>query len=517
MPQESRIKKSLLNARINLIFYILALLLSFFSRKIFLNYLGADFMGMTNTLYDLLEFLNLAELGIGSAIGYVLYKPLFERNESKVNEIISVLGYIYRRIGLIILCSGFILSLFLPVIFPNDVFSLKVIYSAFYAYLTSSLITYFANYKMTLLAADQKNYVTTAYFQTAMLVRTLLQMGIIYYTTNYYLWILIELLSNIARSIILNWKINQTYPWLRSEVKRGKELLKDYPEITKYTKQLFVHKMAGFVHHHTIPLLIYAFVSLETVAFYGNYTIIINRISQLLNTLWGSTEAGVGNLIAEGDTPKIRRIFWELFSIRFLIAGIVSFAIFQLAEPFIALWLGEQYVLPHHILWLIILSAFIGYSRGVTEQFLFGYGLFSDTWAPITEICINLATAIIGGALWGLSGVLLGSIAGLSIIVGIWKPYFLFKCGLKTPFSDYAITYFKQLCIIIGIGIICHYFLPNRLFAPETSFMQWSICAIIQISTYSILTSMLFYIAVPSIRSFIKRIRNRHKGNTTVK
>ena len=91
MPQqESRVKKSLLNARVNLIFYFLTLILSFFSRKIFLDTLGADFVGLTGTLQNLLGFLNLAELGIGSAIGYVLYKPLFEHDEGKINEIISV-------------------------------------------------------------------------------------------------------------------------------------------------------------------------------------------------------------------------------------------------------------------------------------------------------------------------------------------------------------------------------------------------------------------------------------------
>jgi len=514
MPKESRIKKSLLNARINLIFYILALFLSFFSRKMFLNYLGADFMGMTNTLYDLLEFLNLAELGIGSAIGYVLYKPLFEQNETKINEIISVLGFIYQRIGFVILGAGIILSLFLPAIFPGNVFDIKVIYFTFYAYLASSLITYFANYKIALLAADQKNYITTAYFQTAMLVRTLLQMGVVCYTANFYLWILIELLSNITRSVILNWKIRQVYPWLKSEVKRGKELLKCYPEVIKYTKQLFVHKMGGFVHFHTIPLLIYAFVSLETVAFYGNYTIITNRISQLLNTIWGSTEAGVGNLIAEDDLNKTRQIFWELFSVRFLIAGIVSFGIFQLTEPFISLWLGKQYILPHSVLCLIILSSFIGYSRGVTEQFLFGYGLFSDTWAPIVEICINLTTAIIGGSIWGLQGVLLGSISGLTIIVGIWKPYFLFKCGLKTKFRFYVINYLKQLSIVSGAGLACHYLLPIKWFAPQASFVHWAVYAIALMLAYSLLTSVLFYMTVPSIRSFIKRLWNRHKCAT---
>ena len=56
---ESRVKKTLLNARVNLLFYLLALTFSFFSRKIFLDCLGADFIGLTGTLQNLLGFLNL--------------------------------------------------------------------------------------------------------------------------------------------------------------------------------------------------------------------------------------------------------------------------------------------------------------------------------------------------------------------------------------------------------------------------------------------------------------------------
>lgn len=349
MPHESRLKKSLLNARVNLIFYFLSLALSFFSRKIFLDALGADFMGLIGTLNNLLGFLNLAELGISTAIGYVLYKPLFEHDERKINEIISVFGFIYRRIGFVILSAGCVLACFLPLIFPNNVFDLGVIYFAFFSYLTTSLIGYFANYKQTLLGADQKNYVVTAYFQSAVLIKTLLQMGLVYYTGNYYLWISLELLLGITYSIILNWKVNQVYPWLKSEVKQGKLLFKKYPEVTRYTKQLFVHKLGGFVQFQTTPFLVYAFVSLKTVAYYGNYTLIIDKISIFISNLLGSTNAGVGNLIAEGDSKRIQQVFWELMGIRFLIAGTISFALIRLTGAFISLWLGSEYVLPHII------------------------------------------------------------------------------------------------------------------------------------------------------------------------
>ena len=171
--EESRVKKSLLNARVNLIFYVLILLISFFSRKIFLNCLGADFVGLTGTLMSLLNFLNLAELGISTAIGYVLYKPIFEHDETRINEIISVLGYMYRWIGRIIIAAGVALSCFLPVIFPSTGFSYGIIYFAYYSFLASSLIGYFANYRQTLLGADQRNYVVAFYFQTASIIKTI--------------------------------------------------------------------------------------------------------------------------------------------------------------------------------------------------------------------------------------------------------------------------------------------------------------------------------------------------------
>lgn len=510
MPQESRLKKSLLNARVNLIFYFLSLALSFFSRKIFLDTLGADFMGLIGTLNNLLGFLNLAELGISTAIGYVLYKPLFERNELKINEIISVFGFIYRRIGFIILGAGCVLACFLPFIFPYNVFNIGVIYFAFFSYLTTSLIGYFANYKQTLLGADQKNYVVTAYFQSAVLIKTLLQMGLVYYTGNYYLWIGMELLLGITYSVILNWKVNQVYPWLKSEVKKGKLLLKQYPDVIKYTKQLFVHKLGGFVQFQTTPFLVYAFVSLKTVAFYGNYTLIIDKISIFISNLLGSTNAGVGSLIAEGNSKRIQQVFWELMGIRFLIAGTVSFSLLKLTSAFIALWLGSEYVMPQHILYLIIINSFISYTRGATDQFIYGYGLFQDTWAPLAEVIINLTVAILGGYFWGLPGILMGNITSLFIIIVIWKPYFLYSQGFKLSVLHYWIGYIKHLFIILLPAIACHYLLSDSIFDPEKSFVNWITYGAIISFVYGITTYLLLYLFTPGIRAFTSRILKKN-------
>lgn len=503
---ESRVKKTLLNARVNMIFYFLILILSFFSRKIFLDTLGADFIGLTGTLQNLLGFLNLAELGIATAIGYVLYAPLHQNDQAKINEIISVLGYLYRKIGGVILLIGIVVSLFLPVIYPDTGFDLSLVYFAYYSFLASSLIGYFCNYKQTLLGADQRNYVVTAYFQGSNILKTLIQLGLAYYTGNYFVWVFIELLFGIIYSFILNWKINQVYPWLKSEVRQGRQLFKKYPEVMRYTKQLFVQKLSGVVQWQTTPILTYAFCNLQTVAFYGNYIIITDKLSQFVNTFLESTGAGVGNLIAEGNKANIKKVFWELLSVRYFIGATISFCIYMLINPFVTLWLGEQYLLSDTVLFLIVTNILISYTRGGVMQFLYGYGLFRDVWAPIAEVILNLGTACVAGYYWGLPGVLLGGIVSQLIIVNIWKPYFLFKEGFKESVWHYWVGLFKIL-LLVGLPMLLVHSLDLyivSLISPKT-WLGWIGYACITFISYACFTFLLMFALVGGFRTFVLR------------
>ncbi len=506
MSNESRVKKSLLNARVNVAFYFAMLVVSFFSRKIFLDMLGADFMGFTSTIGNLLGFLNIAEMGIVSAIGYVLYKPLFESDRQKITEIISVLGHIYRIVGLVILGGGLVLACLLPVIYPDTGFSWGVIYFAFFAFLTSSLLTYFTNYRQTLLAADQRYYVVAVYSQSSVIIKTLVQMGLAYYFSSYYLWIAIELVTGIIYSIYLNWKINKVYPWLKSDKARGRQLLKKYPEIMKSARQLLVHKIGSFVQSQTSPIIIYMFVSLKVVAYYGNYTIIITKLLALVNNFLGSTNAGVGNLIAEGDGKRILHVFWELQGLQFFVAGVLSFALLQLTEPFIVLWLGDEYLLPTVALVLIIINMFISITRNAVEQFLFGYGLFADVWAPVVESAICLSVAFVGGSLWGLPGVLLGSVVSLMLIVVTWKPYYLYRSGFKLPYRSYVAGYLKHLAIVVLSGIVLYFLLPAGVFSPSAAWWNWVLYAAVCVVAYGGLTLGLMYLLCPAMRTLVKRI-----------
>ena len=510
MQQESRVKKSLLNARVNLIFYFLTLALSFFSRKIFLDCLGADFIGLTGTLYNLLGFLNLAELGIGSAIGYLLYKPLFDHDQQRINEIISVMGYLYRWIGLIILAAGCILACFLPIIFSDTGFSLPLIYFAYFSFLASSLIGYFINYRQNLLGADQKFYVATAYFQTGNIIKILIQMALAYYTGNYYYWVSIEFLFGIIYSLILNWKINQTYPWLNAEIRQGRQLFKKYPEVMKYTRQLFVHRIAPFVQYQTTPFFIYSFVSLKIVAYYGNYSVIIDKLSQLVSRMLDSVGAGVGNLVAEGNKEKIISVFWELFALRYFICSFFLFATYHLIKPFITLWLGEQYLLDDSILAIILCNVYILITRGAVDVFLFAHGLFYDIWASISESSLTIVLSIVGGYFYGFHGVLLGPVISMFINACIWKPYFLFRFGFHLPVLLYWKGNIKFILLLFFSLFTSSYIIKYVNIQPSNSFTTWIGYASIICFIHVIVLTTTFYPASSGMRRLTARFIHKN-------
>ena len=502
-----RLHKSILNAEVNLVFYFLALIISFFSRKIFLDNLGADFIGLTGTLSNILGYLNLAELGVGSCISIFLYKPIQAEDKSSINEIISVFGYLYRQIGLIILTLGIIVSIFFPLIFRNEEIGYSIIYFAFYSFLGSSLIGYFINYKQVLLSADQKNYIVSGYFQTASIIKSIIQIILAYYYCNYYIWVVIEFIFGILCCIILNWKIRKEYPWLESNKNKGNRLLKKYPNILKNTRQIFIHSIKDFLLNKSDELFVYIFVSLQMVAYYGNYIIITTKITQLFTRAQDGIGASVGNLVAENNKRSILQVFWEIMSAKYMTAGFLCFSIYYFTEPFITIWLGKEYILSHNILILLVIYIYISNTRGAIDMYNHAYGLYADTWSAWAELIINISTTIVLGIKYGIIGILLGKIISTGIIVVFWKPYYLFNNGFLLPYSNYWKGVMRShLAIALaftGAGTIA----KEIPFEPYNSYKSWIIyCTINMIIFLSILLT-LFYYTTLGTKDLTKRIK----------
>ena len=93
-----RLRKTALNSGITLLFFILTVLVNFVARKMFLVYLGTEYLGLNTTLMSVIDFLFLMELGVTSSVAVALYKPLAENDQSRINELMWLMRYFFRYV-----------------------------------------------------------------------------------------------------------------------------------------------------------------------------------------------------------------------------------------------------------------------------------------------------------------------------------------------------------------------------------------------------------------------------------
>ncbi|WP_295913323.1 sugar transporter [uncultured Alistipes sp.] len=510
MVATSRTAKSVKNSAVALGFYFINLVLQFFSRKVFLDHLGAEVLGLNTTATNLLQFLNLAELGIGTAIACTLYKPLFDKDTTAINEIVSLQGWMYRRIAWVVIAGSTVLMAFFPWIFAKMPLPLWYAYASFAVLLVSALLSYFVNYKQIVLSADQQEYKIQYSYKAAILVKTLFQIfAVKYFDNGYVWWLVLEVVFAVIASVALNWIVRRTYPYLETSISLGRRLNRKYPDIITKIKQLFFHKIGGFALAQTSPIIIYAYASLSLVALYGNYMLIVMGVTSLMTALFNSMNAGVGNLVAEGDRKQIMNVFEMLFSVRFLLVCILCFGVYTLTPAFITLWIGAEYILDDVTLALMVAIMFINLSRLTVDAYINAYGLFQDIWAPIVEASINVVMSVLLGYFFGLHGILAGVLISLILIVFCWKPYFLFRDGFKVRFRRYMIMYLKHVLVAIAAFIIVRIVLAQIILAPETSFMRFIFTGMVYMLIFGFVTTLGLYWATKGMKNCVCRIFRR--------
>lgn len=501
-----RVHKTVMNAKVGFVFYFVSIFLAFFSRRIFLECLGDEFMGLAGTLYSILEFLNISEIGIGTCIGYFLYKPIAEQNRTKICEIVSLFGYLYRIIGSIILIGAIIISAAFPFIFNEREVSLELVYFAFFTFLGSQLIAYFINYKQILLDSDQKTYKISIWTQSGIATTTIIQMALAYYTHNPYMWVIIQFLLSIFVCIMLNWVIRREYPWLKTDKKRGREILKKYPDILVKAKQIFIHRLKNFFLSKSDEILIFAFESLQMVAFYSNYMMIVGKLTGLFNNVLVGMNASIGNLVAEGNKWNIRKVFWEYLTFRYWITGIFIISLAFLINPFICWWVGPQYILKNHIVFLILLNMYIMLTRPSVDLFINAYGLYDDVWAAYAEGIINLSITLLFGYKYGLIGILLGKIISMFFLVILWKPYYLYHRGFKesiTPYCKNVIIHITIIVIIIQLNNYANHLLGWQVETNIIGIVKYALCITFP---FVIIYTILVYLFCSGAKDIVQRI-----------
>lgn len=449
-----RLVMSLRNAKTSLFFYFVMLVVNLFSRNIFLENLGNTLTGLTSAMQYTIGLLNMADVGIITAISCALFKPVYDNDQEEIQRIISLFCYLFRIVGCVILGVGVILLFVLPNVIEQEVDPLTTIIS-FTTFLTTTSLSYFVNYKQQLFLASQRTYVITTMQNITIVAKICVQIIIVKNIVDaYYFWLLAEVVFAVIYSVFLELKITKEYPWLKSTFTQGRLIRKDYKDLFVNLRQIVSHKFASVVLTQTDTLIISYLLSLVSATFYQNYAMLFSRLLAFLSSAFSGSWAGVGNLISEGNTNKTMHVFNQYNSLVLLLGGAILMCVYFFVSPFITVWLGSEYLLDNSVVIIMTISLYVSFLRLPVSVFLNGYSLYRDTWSAWLEAGLNLVISVVGSIYFGLIGVVLGTAVSTTLVTLLWKPYFLFRNGFDRRVLSYYIDLAKYVLVLAGFFIL---------------------------------------------------------------
>ena len=106
-----RVKNSIINVFVSILAQAVTVVLGFITQKVFIDLLGTEILGINGLFSNIISMLGIAELGIGTAVIYNLYKPLAENDIEQIQILLKFYRKCYKKIAITILILG---MLFVP-------------------------------------------------------------------------------------------------------------------------------------------------------------------------------------------------------------------------------------------------------------------------------------------------------------------------------------------------------------------------------------------------------------------
>lgn len=453
MNNESRIKNSTRNAIVGIGGQIFIVFINFFSRSIFIRFLSEDYLGVNGLFSNILTILALAELGVGNAIVYNMYKPIAENDEKKLKALMNLYASAYRIIGCFITVMGISIIPLLKYIIKDSrgIENINIIYVLF---LLNTIVSYFYAYKRSIISADQREYINSIYKYLFMFIRTIIQILILYLTQNYLLYLGIQVICTILENISLSIKADKLYPFIKDK-HQEKLSHEEKKSIFSNIKALVVYKISSALLDGTDNIIISALISVKSVGILSNYNLIIGSISMIVSQISGALTASIGNVGSKEDKNKQIDVFNLVLFIHFMVYSFTSICLLLLLNPFINIWLGEKFLFNGSIIIILVLNYYIYGMQSVVWTYRSTMGLFIyGKFRPVASAIINIVVSVILARYIGVLGVLLGTTI-TRITTNVWyDPIIIFKYGFKRNVFLYYKTYFKYFITLIIMIIL---------------------------------------------------------------
>ncbi len=511
---ENRTNNSIKNYRMTMLSQMASILLNFIGRTFFIRLLSIEYLGVNGLFSNILSLLSLAELGVGTAITYMMYKPIAEDDRVKVAAYNQLYKKIYNCIGVFILVTGLSLT---PIIYklikepPQISESIYIIYALF---VINTAISYFYTYKRSLLIAHQKEYVNNQNIILFAIIKDVVLIALLYAFRSYYIYLTAQIVITFISNVVISRKTDKIFPEITSMSKQ-KIPASEIKTIIKNTLAMVCHKIGSVVVSGTANIFISYFVGLATVGVYSNYVMISTAALQIVGKGVNSLTASFGNLVATSSQQNILNVFKRVYFINFILSLVIATFFYALVDPFITIWIGDKYLLEHKSILIIAINALFFYQMRVPSQMVINtYGLFWQIkWKSLVEAIVNLGCSFLFAAYfkWGIFGILLSSLISNLATSLWWEPYIAFKNGLKEHFLTYCKMFIRST-IVFAMVLLSFRIFSLLILNLELNLILEFAVNIFMILFINLLLVVLFYGKSSEFRyllSFIKHLNNR--------
>ena len=449
-----RIKNSFNNIITGLFGQLLITVTGFITRTVFINELGATYLGVSGLFSNILTVLSFAELGIGQAIIFSLYKPIAENNEDKICSLMKLYAKVYRFLFVVVLVLGLLVIPFLPYII-KDINSIPQIRLIYVMYVGNSAFSYLFSYKGTFLTACQKNYVINIISYISNLVMTIVQIICLKVFKEYLLYLAIQIIFGVLQNALAFYYANKSFPFLkRKDIKPLQK--EEKTKIKENVGALILYKIGTIALNSTDNIIISSVVGVVAVGLYSNYLLLQTSVTGFLSTVFNNLTASIGNLNASESNEKKVFIFKVINLATFWFYAVCSVCLFICMSPFINVWIGKEYLLSIGVSLIIAINVYISGMLYAPFNFRQTMGIFKEgRMRPIISAVINIVVSIVFAKIWGLAGVLWGT-AVARLTTNVWfDPYLVFKRGMNISPIPYFKDYIRKAILFVCIGGVC--------------------------------------------------------------
>lgn len=475
MNSNSRTSNTTRNIITGLTNKILLLVLSFVSRKIFIIYIGVDYLGINSLFTNVLTILSLADMGFGIAMSYSYYKPLANNDNEKLAALVQFYSKIYSIISIVVTVVGIGFIPFLKYIVNTDT-KIAHLYIYYLIALSNTVISYLFVYKSNIISADQKSYLVNKIQLRVNFAKIILQIICIILFQNYMIYASLDVVATLANNLIISYIADKLYPFINN--KNIKPLTADLKkDIYSNLKSVFLYKFSASIMSGTDSIIMSSLISTTAVGLYSNYLTITTQITAFVQIVFSSFTASIGNLVIENKEEKNYQIFRIMQMVSHILSGIIAVCLLALSNEFITLWLGIEYNMGELMAIAITANTYFTISLQPIWSYREATGLYNKTkYVMVATAVLNIILSILMGMFMGAPGIIFATVIARLLTYFWYEPTLVYKLYFNHSSLKYYTDYIISIIIIIFAFLFSDYLYK---FISISGWLGWIVHAVL--------------------------------------